>query len=89
MQIISAICGGVTDLSFHAVGYAWQVLNCFLTASYSVNFLSVMQCSSELFGLTIIILYRSIALPLLYIGTALVLPLFIDIFVFNSPIDLI
>ncbi|CAH2042015.1 unnamed protein product [Thlaspi arvense] len=35
MNIISAISGGITDLSFHAVGYAWQIVNCFLTASYS------------------------------------------------------
>lgn len=36
MQIISAISGGITDLSFDAAGYAWQILNCVLTASYSV-----------------------------------------------------
>lgn len=36
MQIISAVSGGITDLSFHAVGYTWQIINCFLTASYSV-----------------------------------------------------
>ena len=36
VQIISAVAGGITDLSFHAVGYTWQTLNCFLTASYSV-----------------------------------------------------
>ncbi|KAI9083480.1 hypothetical protein K1719_034422 [Acacia pycnantha] len=35
--IISAISGGITDHSFHAIGYAWQSVNCFLTASYSVN----------------------------------------------------
>ena len=37
VQIISAISGGITDLSFNATGYAWQVINCFLTASYSVS----------------------------------------------------
>ncbi|XP_062195698.1 GDP-mannose transporter GONST1-like isoform X1 [Phragmites australis] len=36
LMIISAVMGGITDLSFHAVGYTWQILNCFLTASYSV-----------------------------------------------------
>ncbi|CAK9146916.1 unnamed protein product [Ilex paraguariensis] len=35
LMIISAISGGITDLSFHAVGYIWQFINCFLTASYS------------------------------------------------------
>lgn len=36
LQIISAVSGGITDLSFDAVGYAWQIINCFLTAGYSV-----------------------------------------------------
>lgn len=36
LQIISAISGGITDLSFDAVGYTWQIVNCVLTASYSV-----------------------------------------------------
>ncbi|PHT34581.1 GDP-mannose transporter GONST2 [Capsicum baccatum] len=35
LMIISAITGGITDLSFHAIGYTWQIINCFLTASYS------------------------------------------------------
>jgi hypothetical protein len=37
LQIISAVSGGITDLSFDAVGYAWQIMNCILTASYSVR----------------------------------------------------
>jgi GDP-mannose transporter len=37
LMIISAVSGGITDLSFNAVGYAWQIANCFLTASYSVS----------------------------------------------------
>lgn len=37
LQIISAVTGGITDLSFHAIGYTWQIINCFLTASYSVS----------------------------------------------------
>ncbi|KAG9139299.1 hypothetical protein Leryth_011293 [Lithospermum erythrorhizon] len=37
LMIVSAICGGITDLSFNAVGYTWQIINCFLTASYSVR----------------------------------------------------
>ena len=43
MQIISAVSGGITDLSFDAVGYAWQIMNCILTASYSVCYFW-MQC---------------------------------------------
>lgn len=37
MQIVSAVSGGITDLSFNATGYTWQIINCFLTASYSVS----------------------------------------------------
>ena len=36
-QIISAISGGITDLTFDTLGYGWQVTNCVLTASYSVS----------------------------------------------------
>ena len=36
LQIISAVTGGITDLSFDATGYTWQILNCILTAGYSV-----------------------------------------------------
>ncbi|CAI5948584.1 unnamed protein product [Closterium sp. NIES-64] len=34
-QILSAFCGGFTDLAFHPVGYTWQIFNCFFTAAYS------------------------------------------------------
>ncbi|KAF8010385.1 hypothetical protein BT93_J1114 [Corymbia citriodora subsp. variegata] len=43
LMIISAISGGVTDLSFDSVGYAWQFLNCVLTASYSLTLRRVMD----------------------------------------------
>lgn len=43
LQIISAISGGITDLSFDSVGYAWQFLNCVLTASYSVCSFSLLH----------------------------------------------
>lgn len=36
-QIISAISSGITDISFDTLGYAWQISNCILTASYSVS----------------------------------------------------
>ncbi|WVY94930.1 hypothetical protein V8G54_034018 [Vigna mungo] len=36
IQIISAVSAGITDLSFDTVGYAWQIINCVLTATYSV-----------------------------------------------------
>ena len=43
MQIISAISGGITDLSFNTVGYGWQIANCVLTASYSVCKLKILS----------------------------------------------
>lgn len=43
VMIISAVSGGITDLSFDAVGYAWQIMNCVLTASYSLTLRWVMD----------------------------------------------
>ncbi|XP_061373426.1 GDP-mannose transporter GONST2-like [Gastrolobium bilobum] len=43
VMIISAVTGGITDLSFDAVGYAWQIINCVLTASYSLTLRWVMD----------------------------------------------
>ncbi|KAK2967053.1 hypothetical protein RJ640_015273 [Escallonia rubra] len=43
IQIISAISGGITDLSFDTLGYAWQISNCILTASYSLTLRRVMD----------------------------------------------
>ncbi|KAG6678086.1 hypothetical protein I3842_14G063100 [Carya illinoinensis] len=43
LMIISAVSGGITDLSFDAVGYAWQIMNCVLTASYSLTLRRVMD----------------------------------------------
>lgn len=47
IQIISAISGGITDLTFNAVGYTWQTANCVLTASYSVSF-TLMKLSNKI-----------------------------------------
>ncbi|KAJ6803388.1 GDP-mannose transporter GONST1 isoform X1 [Iris pallida] len=47
LMIISAVSGGVTDLSFHAVGYTWQLVNCFLTASYSLTLRRVMDTAKQ------------------------------------------
>ncbi|XP_068644526.1 GDP-mannose transporter GONST2-like isoform X2 [Aristolochia californica] len=43
LMIISAMSGGITDLSFDAVGYTWQIVNCFLTAGYSLMMRQVMD----------------------------------------------
>ncbi|KAG7653393.1 Sugar phosphate transporter domain [Arabidopsis suecica] len=47
MMIISAISGGITDLTFDAVGYTWQLANCFLTACYSLTLRRVMDKAKQ------------------------------------------
>uniref|UniRef100_A0A7N0TSU6 Sugar phosphate transporter domain-containing protein n=1 Tax=Kalanchoe fedtschenkoi TaxID=63787 RepID=A0A7N0TSU6_KALFE len=70
LMIISAISGGITDLSFHAVGYAWQIVNCFLTASYSLTLRRVMDTakqvtkSGNLNEFTMVLLNNTLSLPL-------------------------
>ncbi|KAK4492333.1 hypothetical protein RD792_003136, partial [Penstemon davidsonii] len=70
LMIISAISGGITDLSFHAVGYTWQFINCFLTASYSLTLRRVMDTakqvtrSGELNEFSMVMLNNSLSLPL-------------------------
>lgn len=70
LMIISAISGGITDLSFHAVGYAWQVINCFLTASYSLTLRRVMDTakqvtkSGNLNEFSMVLLNNTLSLPL-------------------------
>ncbi|KAJ4715334.1 GDP-mannose transporter GONST1-like [Melia azedarach] len=70
LMIISAISGGITDLSFHAVGYAWQILNCFLTASYSLTLRRVMDTakqvtkSGNLNEFSMVLLNNGLSLPL-------------------------
>jgi hypothetical protein len=36
LMTISALCGALTDISFTFRGYAWQIINCILTAAYSL-----------------------------------------------------
>ncbi|XP_066326391.1 GDP-mannose transporter GONST1-like isoform X3 [Miscanthus floridulus] len=78
LMIISAVAGGITDLSFHAVGYIWQTLNCFLTASYSLTLRHVMDSakqatkSGNLNELSMVLLNNVLSLPL---GIILVLGL--------------
>ncbi|KAG0604497.1 hypothetical protein M758_10G176300 [Ceratodon purpureus] len=47
LMVISAVTGGITDLSFHAVGYAWQLLNCFCTSAYSLRLRKVMDLAKQ------------------------------------------
>ncbi|KAF7840112.1 GDP-mannose transporter GONST1 isoform X1 [Senna tora] len=70
LMIISAITGGFTDLSFHAIGYAWQIVNCFLTASYSLTLRRVMDTaklvtkSGNLNEFSMVVLNNILSLPL-------------------------
>ncbi|XP_058007209.1 GDP-mannose transporter GONST1 isoform X5 [Hevea brasiliensis] len=70
IKIISAISGGITDMSFHAVGYAWQFINCFLTASYSLTLRRVMDTakqvtrSGNLNEFSMVLLNNTLSLPL-------------------------
>lgn len=70
LMIISAISGGITDLSFHAVGYAWQIVNCFLTASYSLTLRRVMDTakqvtrSGNLNEFSMVLLNNTLSVPL-------------------------
>ncbi|CAL5353116.1 unnamed protein product [Camellia sinensis] len=48
LMIISAISGSITDLSFDAVGYTWQIVNCILTASYSLTLRRIMDKAKQL-----------------------------------------
>jgi len=69
LMIISAIAGGVTDHSFHAVGYTWQFFNCLLTASYSLTLRHVMDSakqatkSGNLNELSMVLLNNVLSLP--------------------------
>lgn len=47
LMLVSAISGGSTDLSFHAIGYSWQILNCFCTAAYSLRLRKVMDLAKQ------------------------------------------
>ncbi|EOY33769.1 Golgi nucleotide sugar transporter 2 isoform 2 [Theobroma cacao] len=47
IRIISAVSGSITDLSFDATGYTWQILNCILTAGYSLTLRRVMDKAKQ------------------------------------------
>lgn len=69
-MVISAISGGITDLSFHAVGYAWKIVNCFLRAAYSLTLRRVMDVakqetkSGNLNEFSMVLLNNLLSLPL-------------------------
>ncbi|CAI6010639.1 unnamed protein product [Closterium sp. NIES-65] len=69
-QILSAFCGGFTDLAFHPVGYTWQIFNCFFTAAYSLTLGRVMDSakaatkSGQLSEFTMVLLNNALSFPL-------------------------
>ncbi|XP_042480119.1 GDP-mannose transporter GONST2-like isoform X2 [Macadamia integrifolia] len=69
LMIISAVSGGITDISFDAVGYAWQIMNCIFTASYSLTLRHVMDTakqstrSGSLNEVTMVLLNNALSLP--------------------------
>ncbi|WOH02297.1 hypothetical protein DCAR_0521686 [Daucus carota subsp. sativus] len=69
LMIISAITGGITDLTFDSVGYAWQFSNCVLTASYSLTLRRVMDKaklltdSGSLNEVSMVLLNNMLSLP--------------------------
>ncbi|XP_043722774.1 GDP-mannose transporter GONST2-like isoform X2 [Telopea speciosissima] len=69
LMIISAISGGITDLSFDAVGYSWQIMNCIFTASYSLTLRRVMDTakqstrSGSLNEVTMVLLNNALSIP--------------------------
>ncbi|XBH83053.1 hypothetical protein VPH35_071575 [Triticum aestivum] len=65
LMIISAIAGGVTDLSFHAVGYTWQ-----LTLRHVMDSAKEATRSGNLNELSMVLLNNVLSLPL---GVILVL----------------
>ncbi|KAI8474303.1 MAG: hypothetical protein J3K34DRAFT_137853 [Monoraphidium minutum] len=42
LMLLSALCSAATDLAYHPVGYAWQMVNNIFTAAYSLWLRSVM-----------------------------------------------
>ncbi|KAJ4953190.1 hypothetical protein NE237_030022 [Protea cynaroides] len=89
LMIISAIAGGITDLSFHAIGYMWQFVNCLLTASYSLMLRRVMDTakdatnSGNLNEFSMVLLNNILSLPL---GVLLIFVFNELDFLYNTPL---
>eukprot|EP00850_Spirogloea_muscicola_P014898 SM000110S18905 [mRNA] locus=s110:182121:189533:+ [translate_table: standard] len=89
LMIVSALFGGITDLSFHPVGYGWQLLNCLFTAAYSLTLRRVMDTakvttkSGTLGEMSMVLLNNSLSLPL---GVVLMLAFGEVQYVYQSPL---
>lgn len=78
MITASSIAGGLTDLEFNAVGYAWQLLNCVVTAAYSLYIKKAMADAAEynedkqpLSENSMVLLNNALSLPMLVIMMAM------------------
>ncbi|KAJ7541632.1 hypothetical protein O6H91_10G067900 [Diphasiastrum complanatum] len=89
LMVISATCGGITDLSFHGLGYGWQIVNCFLTAGYSLTLRKVMDLakqvtkSGSLNEFSMVLLNNLLSLPL---GLGLILVFQEAPYLLSSPV---
>lgn len=75
---LSSMAGGLTDLEFNAAGYAWQLLNCAVTAAYSLYIKKAMgdaaECNEDKEPLTensMVLLNNALSLPMLVIMMAM------------------
>lgn len=69
---LSSIAGGLTDLEFNMLGYAWQLLNCAVTAAYSLYIKKAMEDAAEantdkqpLSENSMVLLNNALSLPML------------------------
>ncbi|MEW5320423.1 MAG: hypothetical protein WDW38_011498 [Sanguina aurantia] len=47
LMVVSAALGALTDLKFSLAGYSWQIVNCMITAGYSLYLSGVMTKVSQ------------------------------------------
>ena len=70
-MFIAAIASGISDLSFSLPGYLWQLVNCILTAAYSLYLRSVMNriktvtSSGTLDEVSMVFINNILSIPLL------------------------
>jgi len=78
LMALSAACGAITDINFNAAGYAWQLLNCFCTAGYSLTLRGAMdkvvpftRHQARMNGLSMVMYNNLLSLPLLVLVAVL------------------
>lgn len=73
LMIVSAVCGSITDLAFSARGYIWQLVNCAMTASYSLSlrllmdrYISSTPGAKKLNEMSMVFYNNLLSIPLLF-----------------------